>query len=488
LTYTGYAGSGVGNAALVQNAGGEDANRLLFAEQSGNGTVIYYSFLVNVTDPATDKTGDYFIHIGDRSSPTSFTNFSARFFARIVGGNVNFGLSNTSTPAYGATNFSKNQTYLVVVKYTINTGGADNTSMWVFSAGVPADEAAAGPPLVADTTTTGQDVIDAIALRQGSSSTSVQTVVDGIRVASTWADLNVAAARDAAVDLNGDGKTDYVIVRTTDIVTQNRTWFPFVNGVGPTATQVWGLASDEEVPVDFDGDTRDDIAVWRATDGMFYILQSATQTFRVEPFGQAGDDPSVVGDYNGDGKDDLAVYRPGSPSMWFYKTSPSSYFVQTAFGQVGDAPSPGDYDGDGRNDIVVRRDVGGVNRFFKLLSSGSYSVEDFLTQPAVVVPGDYDGDGKTDLATVRTVGANLVWDYEPSGTPGSTVVTDTWGVGATDVPAPGDYNGDGRSDYAVWRSGNPGTFFVMTPQTRNIFTQQWGVSGDTPAASYNVHP
>jgi hypothetical protein len=29
---------------------------------------------------------------------------------------------------------------------------------------------------------------------------------------------------------------------------------------------------------------------------------------------------------------------------------------------------------------------------------------------------------------------------------------------------------------------------VMTPQTRNIFTQQWGVTGDVPAALIGVHP
>jgi hypothetical protein len=474
---------------LVQNAGGEDANRLLFAEQSGNGTVIYYSFLVNVTDPATDKTGDYFIHIGDRSSPTSFTSFSARFFARIVGGNVNFGLSNTSTPAYGATNFSKNQTYLVVVKYTINTGGADNTSMWVFSAGVPADEAAAGPPLVADTTTTGQDVIDAIALRQGSSSTSVQTVVDGIRVASTWADLNVAAARDAVMDVNGDGKTDYTVVRTTGGV---YTWFTFLNGGGPIPTQDWGVAGDTPVPADYDGDGRDDLAVWRGLEGTFYILNSQTQTLRIDPFGQLGDDPSVVGDYNGDNKDDVAVYRAGAPSNWYYKISQSAFYVQTSFGITGDSPAPGDYDGDGENDIVVRRYQSPNHVFFKLLSTGSYTSDDFIgpAAPGRVAPGDYDGDGKTDLAVILGQfgsGGSLTWVYKPSSSPASGIVSDMWGVG-TDTVVQGDYTGDGRTDYAVWRPGDPGQFWIMTPQTRIISRIPWGVTGDQPAAAYGLHP
>jgi hypothetical protein len=188
LSYSGYAGSGIGNAALVGNAGGEDDNRG-FTEQAGNGTVVYYSFLVNVNDASSSKTGDYFIHIGDRVSPTSFTLFAGRVFARIVSNNVNFGLSNTSTATWGATNFAKNTTYLLVVKYTINTSGNDTTSLWVLSSGIPASEAAAGTAEVTNTSTAGTDVIDAIALRQGSSTTQPQTVVDGIRIGTSWSDL-----------------------------------------------------------------------------------------------------------------------------------------------------------------------------------------------------------------------------------------------------------------------------------------------------------
>ncbi len=63
LSYSGHAGSGVGNAALVNNAGGEDINTT-FTSQSTNGQSVYVSALINVTDPATAKTGDYFFHIG----------------------------------------------------------------------------------------------------------------------------------------------------------------------------------------------------------------------------------------------------------------------------------------------------------------------------------------------------------------------------------------------------------------------------------------
>ena len=189
LSYSGYINSGIGNAALQKNLGGEDINYTAgIGPYNTNGTTVYFSFMVNVTESA-NKTGDYFIHIGDRASATSFSSFSARIFERVVAGSVNFGISNTSTASYGTTNFSKNTSYLIVVKYTINTGGNDRADLWVLSSGVPISEAAAGSTELSSTTTAGQDVIDAIALRQGSSSTSVQTVVDGIRVATSWSDL-----------------------------------------------------------------------------------------------------------------------------------------------------------------------------------------------------------------------------------------------------------------------------------------------------------
>lgn len=189
LTYTGYVGSGIGNAALIQNLGGQDVNQTAgVGPYSTDGDVIYFSFMVNVTESGT-KTGDYFIHIGNRVSTSSFTYFCARVFAKVSGGVVNFGISNSSTATYGTTNFATNTTYLLVVKYIISTAGNDEADLWVFSSGVPSSEALAGTPEVSNTSTLGQDIVNAIALRQGSSLNSVQTVVDGIRLDTSWSGL-----------------------------------------------------------------------------------------------------------------------------------------------------------------------------------------------------------------------------------------------------------------------------------------------------------
>ncbi|MEO6232051.1 MAG: T9SS type A sorting domain-containing protein [Ferruginibacter sp.] len=192
LTYAGLPGSGVGNAALIKNAGGEDDNRM-FTAQNTPGQDIYYSFLVNVTEAAANKNGDYFFHLGTGTG-TSFSMFAARVFVKVTANVVNFGISNSSvagTVAYGTTSLAKNTTYLIIVKHTLSVvpTDSDTTNMWVLSSGVPATEALAGTPEAFTDTTIGQTTLNSIGLRQGSSSNSVETVVDAVKIGLTWADV-----------------------------------------------------------------------------------------------------------------------------------------------------------------------------------------------------------------------------------------------------------------------------------------------------------
>lgn len=201
LTYTGLNGSGVGNAALVNNLGGEDINRT-FTAQGTDGQSVYVSMLVNVNDAATTKTGDYFFHIGDGGG-ASFTQFSARLFVKITSSVVNFGISNTSTATYGTTAFAKNTTYLIIIKYTISVAGNDPVAFWVIPSGIPATEVAAGSPELLNSGTAGQNNIQAVGLRQGSSTASVSTIVDAIKIGATWASVTGAATVPPSLTVTG---------------------------------------------------------------------------------------------------------------------------------------------------------------------------------------------------------------------------------------------------------------------------------------------
>jgi len=185
LSFVGYEGSSIGNAARIGNATGEDVNRT-FSSQSTNGQSVFFSLLVNVNETATSKTGDIFFHTGSGGG-ANWTAFSGRIAARVVNGNVHFGITNSSTITYGATNFSRNTTYLLVLKYTIATGASnDPLSLWVIRSGIPATEIAAGTAEVRNNTTAGTDAVNAVGLRQGAKNISPSVIVDGIRVGTTW--------------------------------------------------------------------------------------------------------------------------------------------------------------------------------------------------------------------------------------------------------------------------------------------------------------
>ncbi len=103
---------------------------------------------------------------------------------------------------------------------------------------------------------------------------------------------------------------------------------------------------------DFDGDGRSDVSVFRPSSGIWYVMQSGTNTFTATLFGVMGD-KIVPGDYDGDGRTDFAVYRGGT---WYVRRSGTGADSITQWGLATDKAVPGDYDGDGRTDIAVFRD------------------------------------------------------------------------------------------------------------------------------------
>ena len=107
-------------------------------------------------------------------------------------------------------------------------------------------------------------------------------------------------------------------------------------------------ATTQKPQVDFDGDKKTDVAVYR--NGAWFILNSNGGKSAVG-WGGATQDIPVQADYDGDGKSDVAVFRDGD---WFIlNSSGGSQFV--GWGTAGDVPVPGDYDGDGKTDVAVYR-------------------------------------------------------------------------------------------------------------------------------------
>jgi hypothetical protein len=266
------------------------------------------------------------------------------------------------------------------------------------------------------------------------------------------------------VDFDGDGKTDISVFRPSE-----GNWYILKSSDSSLQVQNFGISTDRLAPADYDGDGKTDVAVFR--DGVWYMSRS-TAGFAAVSFGQAGD-ISQPSDFDGDGIADPAVFRQ-SDGTWYMLRSRDG-FAATQFGAFGDRPVAADFDGDGRADQAVYR--GGD--WFVLNSGGGITSKNFGIVDDMPVVGDYDGDGKADLAVFRW--SNNFWYYIRSSDNVERSIP--FGLG-TDTPAPGDYDGDGLNDLNVFR-GSTGTWYSLN-STGGFRAQQWGIASDKPVPSFIV--
>ena len=219
ISYPGYLSTDIGGEITLV-ASGEDVNRTFTSQSSGT---IYFSFLVYVT--STSTTGDYFFHVS--ASPLNTSYFRGRIFVKKdVSNNIYFGVAQSSTAAnYTATPYAMNTTYLIVLKYEIVAGTTNDVASIYINPPLNAPIPTSG--WILNTDAAGNDAanIGSVALRQGTAGNAVGAKLDGIRVATNWADIVGSASSPTLIaipsTLNG---------------------FSYLEGVGPSASLPYSLS------------------------------------------------------------------------------------------------------------------------------------------------------------------------------------------------------------------------------------------------------
>ena len=311
----------------------------------------------------------------------------------------------------------------------------------------------------------------------------------------------VSAPRAIYKDYFGTGKSDFV--RNT-VVNNNIVWSVLRNPPGAPA-QIrrvnFGLPTDTIVYGDFDGDLRQDIAVYRegtavSPQGYFYFMPSTNpNTFVGQPWGTIGDKP-VTGDFDADGKTDFCIVRRANNQIvWIILPSGGGAVRYVPFGLASDRENStaADFNADGRDDLIVTRTDpnGNLTHYIGEASNGAsvltvqWGNNSFA--PTTVFFDDYTGDSRADIAVNYGVcNANPTcdvagtWWVLPTGTANHTVMK--FGIprntqnNTGDLPTFGDWDGDGKTDISVFRFSNT-TLYALTSSNGQILAQFWdGIS------------
>jgi hypothetical protein len=301
-------------------------------------------------------------------------------------------------------------------------------------------------------------------------------------VGGTGNDITLTRVNNPSFDFDGDGRTDLATYRPA-----NGLWSIKQSSNDAVIQRFFGLSTDIITPADFDGDLKTDIAVFRPSTGVWYLINSFGNSSSAFQFGLADDIP-IPSDFtstfrlSGDGKADFAVYRPSEGNWYVWNSINGSLSVQK-FGLNGDKPVPADFEGLGRSNIAVYRSSTGEWYSLNTFNFGGQNpatIVKFGISTDIPIPADFDGDGRTDYAVFRASNISGQPDFYVFNSSNGAVQGVEWGsVG--DIPQTGDFDGDGKADYAVFRPST-NTWYLLQ-STAGFSSAVFGQTGDRPVSS-----
>ena len=319
---------------------------------------------------------------------------------------------------------------------------------------------------------------------------------------------SIASPVDVVVsDLDGDGDDDLAVSSQT--VPAVAVFLQSSSGAFSSAPDLsLAMPSDTEgalrlAAVDLDGDGRTDLAAARGDAlrlDMFY--QSRPGDFRSQSTllsdSATQENARFVqpGDFDGDGDLDLAFANAREDHVSIYLQTNPGVFEPSANGVIGAgffdgvlALATGDLDGDGDLDLAAALTGASQLAVAYQTAPGEFTFDPMTDivgtfplpfRPRSVAIGDFNDDGMLDLVSANAAGGNLtIFLQGPAGVFPSTPSFTLSNPGLTEAPNTVlalDLDGDGDSDLAVANRGNN---FGVSGGSVAIFLQ---VNGTFPTA------
>ncbi len=182
LTFLNYP-SISGNSIKIDTSGVDYYRSLNYVYETGT---FYLTFLVNVQQATAAQLGSAIIGFANNSTSSPFMA-GKLFLKKYDTSSFLFGISKTTdTVKFIDTPYSYNVTYLIVIKYILNSGaGNDRVSLFVFDNEIPQTEPE--PAIRIDSAAGNEPTnISVVALRQDI--TTNKAYIDGIRVSTSWSE------------------------------------------------------------------------------------------------------------------------------------------------------------------------------------------------------------------------------------------------------------------------------------------------------------
>ncbi len=290
------------------------------------------------------------------------------------------------------------------------------------------------------------------------------------------------AVNKARNDINGDGRTDFVL--------KNSNLFAYWLMNGSTVTNgvvVGGSVSGYEIRYtgDFNGDGRWEAVYQNASGNMWVWFLAANGT--TVTASEIGTPPSgwsvfATADVNGDGRTDLLLRNGTLLAYWLMNGATVTNGVVVGGSIAGYQPTwAGDFNGDGRTEVIYQNAAGNMWRWQIGADGSSVTVSEVGTPASgwsVFAVDDINGDGRTDY--VLRNGTLLAYWLMDGSTVTSGVVVG--GAGGTYVPArTGDFDGDGRAE-VIYENPSRNMWRWALPAGGGVQASEVG----TPAAGWTV--